>query len=121
MPVRCAIGAQQRVEDINRKSVTWSCSSPKGIGRSQKLKLPRGADIIGVSKSLEASGSEIEKRVRALGRKFHPYTCDFSKRASVQAFLQKVTSDFPVIDILVNNAGTILRKPAAELPYENWD
>jgi 2-deoxy-D-gluconate 3-dehydrogenase len=94
----------------------------RGIGRGIAEGLAEaGADIIGVSKSLEASGSAIGKRVTALGRAFHPYQCDFSKRAAVQSFLQNVTADFPVIDILVNNAGTILRKPAAEHPDEYWD
>lgn len=94
----------------------------RGIGMAMAEGLAEaGADIIGVSKSLEPSGSEIEKRVTAAGRAFHPYTCDFAKRASVQAFLKKVTADFPVVDILVNNAGTILRKPAAEHPDEYWD
>jgi len=94
----------------------------RGIGMAMAEGLAEaGADIIGVSKSLESSGSEIEKRVTALDRRFHPYTCDFSKRASVQAFLKRVTADFAVVDILVNNAGTILRKPAAEHPDEYWD
>ena len=77
-----------------------------------------GADIIGVSKTLESSGSAIEQEVTALGRKFTGYTCDLGNRRSVQEFLR---TDFPVIDILVNNAGTILRKPAAEHPDEYWD
>lgn len=94
----------------------------RGIGMAMAEGLAEaGADIIGVSKSLEASGSDIEKSVTALGRKFHPYTCDFSSREAVYAFLKKVKADFPVVDILVNNAGTILRKPAAEHPDEFWD
>jgi 2-deoxy-D-gluconate 3-dehydrogenase len=80
-----------------------------------------GADIIGVSKSMEASGSDVEREVTALGRKFRGYACDFASRDSVYAFLRQVQADVPVIDILVNNAGTILRKPAAEHPDEYWD
>src|SRR5579864_947427 len=77
-----------------------------------------GADIIGVSKTLESSGSAIEAEVTALGRKFTGYSCDLGNRSAVREFLQ---TDFPAIDILVNNAGTILRKPAAEHPDEYWD
>src|SRR5207248_10611573 len=77
-----------------------------------------GADIIGVSKTLESSGSAIEREVTSLGRKFTGYACDLGNRKSVKQFLR---TDFPVIDILVNNAGTILRKPAAEHPDEYWD
>ena len=37
-----------------------------------------GADIIGVSATLELSGSEVEQAVTAMGRKFTAYQCDFS-------------------------------------------
>lgn len=94
----------------------------RGIGKAMAEGLAEaGADIIGVSKSLETSGSAIEKSVTASGRKFYPYTCDFSNRESVYAFLGEVKAAFPVIDILINNAGTILRKPAAEHPDEYWN
>ena len=94
----------------------------RGIGRAMAQALAEaGADLIGVSKSLESSGSEVEKEVLALGRKFRAYAADFSQRPAVYDFTRQVTSDFPVIDILVNNAGTILRRPAAEHPDEYWD
>ena len=79
-----------------------------------------GADVVVVSNSLE-EGSEVEKKVTALGRKFKGYVADFSDRADLYAFLEKVKKEVPVIDILVNNAGIILRKPAAEHPDEYWD
>ncbi len=94
----------------------------RGIGKAMAIALAEaGADIIGVSQSLEPSGSEIEKEVLARGRKFKGYSCDFADRASVYAFIERAKADTPVIDILVNNAGTILRKPAAEHPDEYWD
>lgn len=94
----------------------------RGIGKSFALALAdAGADIAGVSQTLEASGSDIEKEVLKRGRRFKGYACDFGDRKSVYEFIAKVKADFPVIDILVNNAGTILRKPAAEHPDEYWD
>ena len=93
-----------------------------GIGRAMTLALAEaGADIIGVSVTLEESGSEIEQEVKSLGRKFRGYTCDFSERKALYDFVSRVKSDNPVIDILVNNAGTIMRKPAVEHPDEYWD
>jgi len=93
----------------------------RGIGKAMAEALAEaGADIIGMSRSLEP-GSEIERRVRELGRNFRGYRCDISKRQELYEFIRQVTQDFPVIDILVNNAGTILRKPAAEHPDEYWD
>jgi 2-deoxy-D-gluconate 3-dehydrogenase len=94
----------------------------RGIGKAMALGLAEaGADIVGISRSLESTGSDIEREVVALGRKFRGYACDFSRRKSVYEMLANVASEFPVIDILINNAGTVLRKPAAEHPDEYWD
>lgn len=94
----------------------------RGIGKAMAVALAEaGADIIGVSRTLEPQGSDVEREVTALGRKFTGYACDLAHRRDVYDFLEKVTADFPVVDILVNNAGHILRKPAAEHPDEMWD
>jgi len=94
----------------------------KGIGKAMAIGLAEaGADIIGVSGSLEASGSDIEKKILALGRIFKAYTADLSDRDALYKFIEKVNSENPVIDILINNAGMIIRKPAAEHPDEYWD
>lgn len=94
----------------------------RGIGRGMAVALAdAGADIIGVSQSLEPAGSEIEKDILALGRKFHPYTCDLGDRAALYALIGKLKAEHPVIDILLNNAGAVLRKPADEHPDEYWD
>jgi len=94
----------------------------RGIGLAMATILAEaGADIIGVSASLEPSGSAVEKAVTATGRKFTAYTADLADRASLYAFIKDVRAAHPVIDILVNNAGSIKRKPAAEHPDEYWD
>lgn len=80
-----------------------------------------GADIIGVSASLELQGSEIGKEVNALGRTFTACQADLTSRPSLYAFIQKVKSENEPVDILVNNAGMILRQPAAEHSDEYWD
>ena len=54
-----------------------------------------GADIIGVSATIELQGSEIEKAVVQAGQKFKAYQADFSDRPSLMSFIQKVKSDFP--------------------------
>ncbi len=94
----------------------------KGIGYAMAIALAEaGADILGVSATLEKKDSEIEKAVKALGRNFKAYQADFSNRKQVYKFIEKLKKENPVIDILVNNAGTIMRKPAAEHPDEYWD
>lgn len=94
----------------------------RGIGKAMAIALAEaGADIIGVSASLEPAGSNIENAVTKLGKKFHAYTCDFSKRTSLVEFAKQVKAEHATIDILINNAGTIKRAPAAEHPDEYWD
>lgn len=94
----------------------------KGIGKAMAIGLAEaGADVIGVSANMPLSGSDIEKDITSLGRSFRPYQCDFSDRASLRDFIQKVTAENERIDILVNNAGMILRGPAAEHSDEFWD
>ncbi len=94
----------------------------RGIGKEMVLALAQaGADIIGVSATLESEGSVVEQEVHALGRTFKGYNCDFSDRNALYAFIEQVKADFPRIDILVNNAGTIMRAPAAEHSDESWD
>ena len=80
-----------------------------------------GADIIGVSASLEETGSEIELAVRNAGRSFAAYRCDFADRRQLHELIAKIRDNHSVVDILVNNAGTILRAPAAEHSDEYWD
>ncbi len=94
----------------------------RGIGMSMAIALAKaGADIIGVSATMEESGSEVENIITSLGQKFKGYSCDFGDREALYAFIGQVKSEFPRIDILVNNAGTIDRAPAVEHPDEMWD
>lgn len=94
----------------------------RGIGRAMANALAQaGADIIGVSATLDPKGSEVQKDIEALGREFTGYQCDFAKKDQILDFAAKVQSDFEKIDILVNNSGTIKRAPAAEHSDDDWD
>ena len=94
----------------------------RGIGLAMAKGLAEaGADIIGVSATLETSGSEVEKIITSMGRTFAAYQCDFSDRQAVKDFTAQVLAEQGAPDILINNAGTILRAPAAEHSDEYWD
>jgi len=103
-----------------KTALVTGCRRGIGFGMAEGL-AEAGADIVGVSASLEAEGSAIEQAVTKLGRRFTAYQCDFADRAAVHAFAGQVQADGHQIDILVNNAGTILRTPAADHPDEYWD
>jgi 2-dehydro-3-deoxy-D-gluconate 5-dehydrogenase len=94
----------------------------RGIGKSIAVALAEaGADLVGVSRSLEPSGSAIETEVLRRGRQFKGYPCDFANRKALYAFVEQVLADVARIDVLVNCAGAILRKAAAEHPDDYWD
>lgn len=60
----------------------------RGIGKAIAIGLAEaGADIIGVSATLEPEGSAVEKEVLALGRKFKGYAADFANRSALHAFI----------------------------------
>jgi len=92
----------------------------RGIGFAMAVALAEaGADIIGVSATLEDSGSAIEAAVTSHGRSFTGIAVDFADRDAVIALGERLAE--AEVDILVNNAGTIERAPAAEHPLELWD
>lgn len=94
----------------------------RGVGYAMAIALAEaGADIIGVSATLESTSSDIEREVTKRGRTFKAYRCDFADRQAVTEFAAQVLAETPAIDILVNNAGTIKRQPAAEHSDDLWD
>lgn len=103
-----------------KTAVVTGCKRGIGLGMAVAL-AEAGADVVGVSTSLEASGSAVERAVMATGRKFYPYRADFADRNALYAFVAAVREKHGSVDILVNNAGTILRAPAAEHPDNYWD
>ena len=94
----------------------------RGIGKAMAIALAKaGAEIIGVSATLEIEGSEVGQEIAELGGRFTAYPCDFNDRNALYTFIKTVQKQHPRVDILVNNAGTIKRAPAAEHSDELWD
>ena len=107
--------------DLSGKSALVT-GAKRGIGRGMAEALARaGADICGVSATLESEGSAVGKSINEIGRNFKGYSCDFSDRAALHAFVKQLDADGVKVDILVNNAGTIKRTPAADHPDDMWD
>lgn len=92
----------------------------RGIGFAMAEALARaGADIIGVSATLPATGSPVGEMVASHGRAFEARTVDLADRTAVLALGAELATRAP--DILVNNAGTIERAPAIDHPLASWD
>src|SRR5439155_9237549 len=94
----------------------------RGIGLALAEALAvAGADVIGVSASLEPSGSEAQQRVERAGRRFTAVQADLGDRAAVADLCATLRDGDRPVDILCNNAGTIHRAPAAEHGDADWD
>jgi 2-deoxy-D-gluconate 3-dehydrogenase len=113
-------GQAQAMFDLSGK-VALVTGARRGIGLAMATALANaGADIIGVSAQLEATGSEVQQRVEAAGRSFSGFQVDLADRAAVTELAASI-AESSRIDILVNNAGTIARSPAAEHDIATWD
>ena len=80
-----------------------------------------GADIIGLSASLNPESSAVGDAIRKRGRRFSGYRCDLSARHAVDLVLEEILSQHPILDVLVNNAGIVRRSPAEIHSDEIWD
>jgi 2-deoxy-D-gluconate 3-dehydrogenase len=93
----------------------------RGIGRAAAVALAEaGADIVGVSASLEP-GDTVAAAIESLGRRFHPYRCDLGDRRAVHELAAQIGEDHPHLDVLVLNAGTIERRAAVDHADDLWD
>lgn len=80
-----------------------------------------GADVIGVSATLEPDGGTVRQRVEAHGRRFWSRPADLSDRDAVRRLLADLKEIDRPVDILVNNAGAIHRASAVEHSLPAWD
>ena len=102
-----------------KTALVTGCSKGIGFGIAKGL-AEAGADIIGVSSTLQ-KGSEIEKYVESIGRKFHCFNCDFSERQKTHSFLKELSKNDLEPNILVSNAGSLIRTELNEHSDDNWD
>jgi len=94
----------------------------RGIGRGiAEVFADEGADV--AVNDVPASAKTVDEVVSALrskGRKAVAATGDVSKRADVEAMVEKAAKELGGLDILVNNAGIETIVPFLELTDEQW-
>nr|MDO8088397.1 3-oxoacyl-ACP reductase family protein [Candidatus Sigynarchaeum springense] len=94
-----------------------------GIGRAIALLFAEegGADIVINYNSSEAAARAIVERIEGFGRKAIAIKADVTKKAEVDAMVQKAIEHFGHIDVLVNNAGLNKGMPILDLDEATWD
>jgi gluconate 5-dehydrogenase len=93
----------------------------RGLGRQLALALARaGADLVLTARDASACAAT-RAEVEALGRKAAALPLDVRERQSIESFADAAMAAFGKVDILVNNAGCNVRKPAAEVSWDDWN
>ena len=93
----------------------------RGIGLAMAAALAEaGADIVGVSTTPTAPGSDVERAVRGHGASYTGLAADLADPGAVSALAETLLALGRPVDILVNNAGTIARAPAVDHSDADW-
>ncbi|MBL8359293.1 MAG: 2-hydroxycyclohexanecarboxyl-CoA dehydrogenase [Rubrivivax sp.] len=79
-----------------------------------------GARVAVFDLRLEAA-EQVAAAIRAEGGRAQAWRCDITDRASVDAALAGVASEFGSVDVLVNNAGWDVFKPFTKTAPSDWE
>ena len=92
----------------------------RGLGLQMAKALARaGADLVITARSVDSlAGPRAE--LEALGRRVAPLALDLTSEASIRDAAAAAIAAGP-IDVLVNNAGCNVRKPAADVTWDDWN
>ncbi|MCM3879970.1 MAG: glucose 1-dehydrogenase [Vicinamibacterales bacterium] len=93
----------------------------RGLGQTFARALAAaGAHIAGTSRTL-GSLESFQKAIEGLGRRALPLELDVRDEQSIRTAVDAAFDVFGKIDILVNNAGCNVRKPAADVTWDDWN
>ena len=93
----------------------------RGLGQYFARALAKaGANLVLTSRHRD-SLREFEKEISGLGRRCISLELDVRDHASIQRMAEDAQNAFGQIQILVNNAGCNVRKPAADVTWDDWN
>ena len=93
----------------------------RGLGQYFARALARAGADIAITSREQRSLSAFAEEILALGRQCFSAALDVRDYDSIQSSVAAIEGHFGRIDILVNNAGCNIRKPAAEVTWEDWN
>ncbi|HEX7969181.1 MAG TPA: SDR family oxidoreductase [Stellaceae bacterium] len=92
-----------------------------GIGRAVALAFARvGAGVAIIDRDAVA-GAEVAAEITEAGGKSAAYPLDVTDAPAVDRVFADIVESHGGIDVLVNSAGIAIRKPAVELPVQDWE
>jgi NAD(P)-dependent dehydrogenase (short-subunit alcohol dehydrogenase family) len=110
----------QNLFDLTGKVAVVTGAS-RGLGQYFSRALAgAGADLVITSRKLESLNA-FSQELESMGRRALPLELEVQDYESIQQMVEKACRHYGKIDILVNNAGCNVRKPAAEVTWEDWN
>lgn len=103
----------------NKVALVTGASRGLGLGFAKAL-ARAGADIAMTSRTLNSLDEPVQQ-VESLGGQAARIQLDVRDHQSIKDAVAAVIERFGRIDILVNNAGCNVRKPAADVQWEDWN
>jgi gluconate 5-dehydrogenase len=93
----------------------------RGLGLTFARALARaGADVAITSRTRDSLADSVAE-MESLGRRAVPLELDVREEGSIRSAVEAAHAALGKIDILVNNAGCNIRKPAADVTWEDWN
>ena len=95
-----------------------------GASRGIGVEIARTLGAQGMAVALVARSAQVEKvaaGLRAEGLRTIGFTVDVSRRAEVDAMVERVEQELGPLWLLVNNAAVLRTGPTAEMSEEDWD
>jgi gluconate 5-dehydrogenase len=93
----------------------------RGLGQYFARALSKaGADLVITSRKL-SSLNEFKTEIESLGRKALPVQLDVLSQSDIENMVRLTIKEYGKIDILVNSAGLNIRKPSADVTWQDWD
>src|SRR6202163_1776572 len=108
------------MSNITDKVVVITGAS-SGIGESTAKLLEQQGAIVVLGARRSNRIDAVVQEISAAGGKAIGFATDVTKRAEVEALIQKAVDSFGHVDVLVNNAGIMPIAPIEALKVDEWD
>ena len=102
------------------KVVVVTGASSGNWGKHRELLAEQGAKVVLGARRLNRINAVVQA-ISATGGKAIGFACDVTKRAEVEALIQKAVDNFGRVDVIVNNAGIMPIAPIEALKVDEWD